>query len=84
MPVFNLNDLLRIAAKFFLLVALLGLVQFFVSFLIGKIPPLSMSGCAGYYLNAFGIVYGLRLMLSIILYGFIAKFTLNFLSNVLE
>jgi len=84
MPVFNLNDLVRIGAKFFLLVALLALVQFLISFLLGKLPNLNIPGCAGYYFEALGIVFGLKLMLSIVVYGFTAKFVLNFLSHALE
>ena len=84
MPVFNLNDLVRIGAKFFLFSALLALVQFFVNFLLGLLPPLSIGGCAGYYLNALGILDGLDVMVSIVLYGFIFKFGLSFVSNVLD
>ena len=84
MPVFNLNDLLRIGAKVFLLVLLLGFVQYFVNFLIHLIPAFSISGCAGYYFNFFNIGFGLRLMLSIVLYGYLAKFALNYLSHFLE
>jgi len=83
MPVFNINDLLRLGAKIFLFVALLGLIQFFTNFLISKIPDLVLTGCVGYYFESLGILFGLKLMLSIVVYGFVAKFVLNFLSNVL-
>ena len=83
MPVFNINDLLRIAAKVFLLVAIIGLLQFFTNFIIGKLPNLVLTDCVGYYFESLGILFGLKLMLSIVVYGFVAKFVLNFLSNVL-
>jgi len=84
MPVFNLNDLVRIGAKFFLLVSLLALIQFLINFLISQIPAVNIPGCAGYYFEALGIAFGLKLMLSIVVYGFTAKFVLNFLSHALE
>jgi len=84
MPIFNLNDLLKIAAKAFLLSSLLVLVHFFVNYLVGLLPPLHITGCAGYYFERLGISYGLRLMLSIVLYGFVGKFTLSFVSRVLD
>ena len=84
MPIFNLNDLLKIGAKVFLMASLLALAQFFVNFLVSKIPALSISGCAGYYFEHLGIAFGLKLMLSIVLYGFVAKFALGFISRVLD
>jgi len=84
MPTFNLNDLLKVGAKVLLFSSLLALLQVFVKFLVSKIPSVSIGGCAGYWFEHLGVFFGLRLMLSIILYGFVAKFALSFISRVLD
>ena len=80
----GLADLIKIAAKFAMFVIFIGVFQTFISFLLSHIPALNLSGCAGYYANVWGFIDGFRLMISIVLYGFLFKFGIGLFSRVLD
>ena len=80
----GLADLLKIGAKFAMFVAFIGLIQIFVSYLLSHIPALNLVGCAGYYAKAWGFIDGFRLLISIVLYGFVVKFGINMFSRLLD
>ncbi len=77
-------DIVKMGFKLLLFSILLGLLGFFTNYLIGLIPPVNLSGCMGYYADRLGIFYGMKLMLSIVLYGFVAKFSFSYFSNYLN
>lgn len=79
-----IGDILRIGAKLLLFSILLGFVGMFTNYLLGLIPPINIGGCMGYYAYQFGIFQGFQLMVSIVLYGFVVKYGLNFFSNYLN
>jgi len=80
----GLTDIIKYAAKFALIISVLGIVSTFTSFLIGKIPNLSLSGCMGHYAQVWGFIDGFRLYVSIVLYGFVVKFTLSLVSRFFD
>ena len=77
-------DIIKSGLKLLLYALLLGVLGMFTNYLIGLIPPVTLSGCMGYYADQLGLFLGLRIMLSIVLYGFLFKFSLNFFSNYLN
>lgn len=77
-------DLLKLGFKLFLFSLLLGFVGMFTNYLLGLIPPVNLGGCMGYYANQMGFFFGMRLMLSIVLYGFVVKFSLDFFKQYLN
>lgn len=77
-------DILKMGFKLLFFTILLGAVGFFTNFLIGQIPPINLGGCMGWWANALGIFLGLKILVSIVLYGFVAKFTLSYFSNYLN
>lgn len=70
--------------KLILFGILLAGVQFFTNFLIGLIPSVSLTGCMGYYMSAFGLTLGMDLFLSIVVYGFLGRFALGYFSKYLN
>lgn len=77
-------ELLKLGFKLFLYAMLLGIVSIFINYLMSLIPPVNITGCIGYYVNELGFILGLRLMLSIVLYGFMVKFSLDYFKNYLN
>lgn len=77
-------DLLKLGFKLMFFSILLGIVGMFTNYLIGLIPPVNLGGCMGYYADQMGFFFGMRLMISIVLYGFVVKFGLNYFSNYLN
>ena len=61
-----------------------GLVGSFVDILMAKIPPLRLHGCAGYYASAWGFIDGFRLFVSIVLYGFLAKYAFAMIAKFFD
>ena len=84
MPVFNLTVLIRLAAKAFFIVVIIGLIQTLVTYVLSHIPSLQLVGCMGYYADKTGLIYGMRLLLSIVVYGFVAKFVISIFSRYLD
>jgi hypothetical protein len=77
-------DIVKMGLKLILLGVLLPLMAIFINYLIGLIPPLNLSGCMGFYANAWGIPMGFRLLISIVAYGFAVKYVFRFASNYLN
>lgn len=77
-------DILKMGFKLLLFAILLAAVGTFLNFLTGLIPPVNLNGCMGYYMNELGILMGLRLFLSIVLYAFAVKFAINYFSGYLN
>ena len=80
----GLSDLIKYAIKFAIIVAVLGFAQQLTSFMLSKIPNLTLSGCMGHYAMAWGFIDGFRLFISIVLYGYIAKFTLSLIAHFFD
>jgi len=83
-PTLNLVELAKIALRWVLFFILLGIVTTFTNFLIGKIPPVELTGCMGYWADQLGIFYGFRVLLSIVLYGYMFKFGLDYFKRILN
>jgi len=77
-------DIIKMGLKFILFALLLASVGTFLSYLLGKIPPLSLSGCMGFYINKLGLFDGVRIFISILVYGFTAKFAIGYFKGYLN
>ena len=84
MPTISLTYIARLAFKTVLFMTILGFVSLFVNYLMNMIPPLNLSGCLGYFVNSLGLILALRLYLSLVLYGFVFKYTLSLFSRSLD
>lgn len=84
MPNIDLVAIAKMALKLLMFVVLLGVIGTFINLLMGYIPPLNLSGCIGKFVNMFGFILGLKLMLSIIVYGFGVKFAISYFSSYLN
>jgi len=77
----NIIGAILAGVKLLLFALLLVFVAKFVNFLLDLIPPLNLSGCAGYYFELFGVKDGIDLFISILVYGFTVKYALSFFKN---
>ena len=84
MPVISLTYIGKVALKAVLFLFIVSLISPFTSILMGMLPPLNLTGCMGFFVNALGLVLALKLYLSIVLYGFVFKFTLGLFSKSLD
>ncbi len=84
MPTLDIVGVAKMAFKLLLFALLLGLLGTFINFMIGKISPINLSGCMGYYADTFGLIVSLRIFLSILVYGFTAKFAFTFFKGYLD
>ena len=84
MPTISLTYISKIAFKAVLFLMILSFLSIFVNYLIGLIPPLNITGCMGFFVNSLGLILGLRLYLSILLYAFVFRYTLSLLSRALD
>jgi len=53
-------------------------VNLFVSNVLDILPPLQLHGCIAHYFSIFGFESGIRILLSILVYSFVFKFTLSY------
>ncbi len=77
----GITDIIKFFFRIGFFTALIGLSQTFINFIISKIPQLELSGCAGYYAMQWGFIDGFRLMVSIVVYGFVVKFAFSLYSK---
>lgn len=77
-------DILKLAGKAGLFLIMMASVSIFTNYLIGLIPPINLNGCIGYWVNSLGLIMGLSITLSIVMYGFVFKIALGFISRYLD
>ncbi len=80
----SLIDIIKIGIKIAMLFVMLALTQQFIQLLLSHIPVTNLSGCIGYYVRAWGFVDGIQLMLSIVIYGYVVKLTMFFMSRIFD
>ena len=84
MPVFSLTYISKIILKGTLFLFIISFLPRFTSYLLQMIPPLNLSGCMGYFISQLGLVLALKLYISIVVYAYVFKFTLNLFSKSLD
>ena len=72
------------ALKLLLFAFLLGLLGTFINFVMGKISPIHLNGCMGFYADKFGLIDSTRIFFSILVYGFTSKFAFSYFKNYLN
>jgi len=80
----SIMDLLKTATRYTFIMGLIAVITTFSHLLLTHIPNLSVGGCVGEYLFKFGLIDGLRLMLSIVYYGYLFKITTSLISKTFD
>ena len=84
MPTLDTVAVIKFLAKISLYFIVIGGMSILLNVLFSLIPPLNLTGCAGYFFNLFGLKAAMDLYISIVSYGFTTKFTLSFFSRYLD
>jgi len=84
MPVFSLTYISKVVLKGTLFLFIISFLPRFTGYLLQMIPPLNLNGCMGYFVSQLGLVLALKLYISIVVYAYVFKFTLNLFSKSLD